>query len=82
MWGERFQPWEELRVATIAKSLEWKLAAIHADPANCPEFILADAKDADMAFGVGSPGRSPERPDGPGAFRTLAEYREIGRAHV
>jgi len=69
-------------VATIQKSLEWKLAAIHADPANCPEFLLADAKDADMAFGVGAPGRSPERPDGPGAFRTLAEYRELIRQIV
>lgn len=69
-------------MATIEKSLERKLAAIHADPANCPEFILADAKDADMAFGVGAPGRSPERPDGPGAFRTLAEYRELIRQIV
>ena len=80
--GRGLSPGEELRVATIAKSLEWKLAAIHADPANCPEFILADAKDADMAFGVGAPGRSPERPDGPGAFRTLAEYRELIRQIV
>ena len=41
------------------KSLDRKLAAIHADP-NCREFILADAKDADMAFGIGAPGQSPE----------------------
>ena len=26
----------------------------------CREFILADAKDADMAFGIGAPGQSPE----------------------
>src|SRR6202034_1707655 len=35
----------------MEKSLDRKLAAIHADP-NCREFILADAKDADMAFGI------------------------------
>ncbi|MGE5194020.1 MAG: hypothetical protein ACM3U2_16110 [Deltaproteobacteria bacterium] len=58
------------------KSLDQKLAAIHADPAGCREFILADAKDADMAFGVGAPGLSPERHDGEQRFRTLEEYRE------
>jgi len=58
------------------KSLDRKLAAIHADPAGCREFLLADAKDADMAFGVGAPGLSPERHDGERRFRTLEEYRE------
>src|SRR5260370_22458671 len=58
------------------KSLDRKLAAIHADPSGCREFILADAKDADMAFGVGAPGLSPERHDGERRFRTLEEYRE------
>lgn len=58
------------------KSLDRKLAAIHADPAGCRDFILADAKDADMAFGVGAPGLSPERYDQELRFRTLAEYRE------
>jgi hypothetical protein len=37
------------------KSLEVKLAAIKADPSQ-RVFILADAKDADMAFGVRAPG--------------------------
>ncbi|HEY2252194.1 MAG TPA: hypothetical protein VGH74_14070, partial [Planctomycetaceae bacterium] len=60
----------------MQKSLDIKLAAIHADPAGCREFILADAKDADMAFGVGSPGLSPERHDGELRFRTLGEYRD------
>ncbi|MSR58848.1 MAG: hypothetical protein EXS05_14550 [Planctomycetaceae bacterium] len=58
------------------KSLDRKLAAIHADPSGCREFILADAKDADMAFGIGSPGQSPERHDGELRFRTLPEYRD------
>ena len=60
----------------MQKSLDRKLAAIHADPHGCREFILADAKDADMAFGVGAPGRSPEMHAGEVRFRTLAEYRE------
>jgi hypothetical protein len=66
----------------MQKSLDRKLAAIHADPSGCKEFILADAKDADMAFGIGSPGRSPERHDGEVRFRTLDEYREQMRSIV
>lgn len=58
------------------KSLDRKLAAIHADPHGCREFIIADAKDADMAFGIGAPGLSPERHDGELRFKTLAEFRE------
>lgn len=58
------------------KTLDQKLARIHADPSGCKDFILADAKDADMAFGMGAPGRSPESHSGEGRFRTLAEYRE------
>lgn len=64
------------------KSLDRKLAAIHADPSGCREFIIADAKDADMAFGIGAPGKSPERHDGELRFKTLAEYREQIRAVV
>jgi hypothetical protein len=60
----------------VEKSLDRKLTAIHADPHGCREFILADAKDADMAFGLGAPGLSPERHDGELRYRTLAEYRE------
>jgi hypothetical protein len=58
------------------KSLDRKLAEIHADPSGSKAFILADAKDADMAFGIGAPGRSLERHDGEVRFKTLAEYRE------
>lgn len=60
----------------MQKSLDRKLAAIHADPSGCRDFIIADAKDADMAFGIGAPGKSPERHEGEVRFRTLAEYRE------
>jgi hypothetical protein len=58
------------------KSLDQKLAAIHADPHGAKDFILADAKDADMGFGIGAPGRSPENHSGEVRLRTLAEYRE------
>ena len=58
------------------KSLDQKLAAIHADPHGAKDFILADAKDADMAFGIGAPGKSPESHAGEVRLRTLAEYRE------
>ncbi len=57
------------------KSLETKLAAIRKDP-GCREFIIADAKDADMALGIGAPGQSPEMHSGELRFRTLEEYRE------
>jgi len=63
-------------VSDMEKSLDRKLAAIHANPSGATDFILADAKDADMAFGVGAPGLSPERHDGERRYKTLAEYRE------
>jgi hypothetical protein len=59
----------------MEKSLNRKLAAIHAD-ASCREFIIADAKDADMALGLGAPGQSPEMHPGEVRFKTLEEYRE------
>src|SRR5258706_109245 len=40
----------------MIRSLDQKLAAIQAAPQTTREFILADAKDADMAFGVRAPG--------------------------
>ena len=64
------------------KSLDRKLAAIHADPHGSREFILADAKDADMAFGIGAPGQSPEAHAGEARFKTLQEYRDQIRAIV
>jgi hypothetical protein len=56
------------------KHLDRKLARILADPA-CGDFILADAKDADMAFGVAAPGVAPGGVPGQGPFRALHEYR-------
>jgi hypothetical protein len=40
------------------KSLDAKLTNLHADPGRAEDFILADAKDADMAFGQWSRGGS------------------------
>lgn len=57
------------------KSLDRKLAAIRAN-SDSLEFILADAKDADMALGLGAPGLSPEAHAGELRFKTLEEYRE------
>jgi hypothetical protein len=59
------------------KSLDMKLARIHADPHGCKDFILADAKDADMALSIGAPGRSPEAHSGEVRYRSLAEFRDI-----
>jgi hypothetical protein len=43
----------------MQKSLDTKLTRIAADP-SCGDFILADAKDADMAFGISAFGRVAE----------------------
>src|SRR5690349_5470612 len=59
------------------KSLDRKLRRLHADPLGCKDFILADAKDADMALAIGAPGRSPEAHSGELRYRTLQEFRDI-----
>jgi hypothetical protein len=61
----------------VPKTLDQKLARIHADPHGAKDFILADAKDADMALAIGAPGRSPEAHSPAVRYRTLAEYRDI-----
>ncbi|MBL4701555.1 MAG: hypothetical protein JKX85_09890 [Phycisphaeraceae bacterium] len=63
------------------KSLDTKLQNILSNP-SCGDFILADAKDADMAFGLAAPGQSPEMHAHEGQFRTLTEYRQIIRENV
>jgi len=65
----------------MQKSLDVKIARILADSA-CRDFILADAKDADMAFGLAAPGKSPEHHAHEGRFRTLDEYRQLIREVV
>jgi DhnA family fructose-bisphosphate aldolase class Ia len=61
----------------MQKSLDQKLARVHADPRGAKDFILADAKDADMALSIGAPGRSPESHGGEVKYRSLQEFRDI-----
>jgi len=63
------------------KTLDSKIANILRDP-SCNDFILADAKDADMAGGLAAPGKSPEHHAHEGRFRTLQQYRELIRQNV
>ncbi len=60
------------------KTLDARLAAIHADPTGAPDFILADAKDADMAFGLAATGIDPAT----GRPRSLADFRDQMREVV
>lgn len=65
----------------MQKSLDRKLARLREDPSR-PDFILADAKDADMAYGLAAPGKSPEYHGHEARFRSLAEYRQFMREIV
>jgi hypothetical protein len=70
----------------MRKSLDAKLARIAADP-SASDFILADAKDADMAYGIAAPGHLSEclreadasrGKTGPQAtrYRSIQQYRD------
>jgi hypothetical protein len=56
----------------MTKTLDQKIANIQSNPSGAKDFILADAKDADMAGGMASPGKNP----GSDRLRSLAEYRQ------
>jgi len=63
----------------MTKSLDEKIARIRANP-SANDFILADAKDADMAFGITATGPVREGEaasycESVGSFRTLESYR-------
>src|SRR5437660_3030153 len=58
----------------MQKTLDIKLANIRAN--RSADFILADAKDADMAAGLAATGKDPIT----GKPRSLAEYRDQMRA--
>ena len=62
----------------MKKSLDEKLARIAADP-SCNDFIIADAKDPDLAFGLRGPGPSGDsnRP-----HRSLGKFRDVVREIV
>jgi len=61
----------------MEKSFDKKLQRILAD-SSCKDFILADAKDGDMGFGICAPGRNRDGENGH-AFRSLDEYRQFMR---
>jgi hypothetical protein len=63
------------------KTLDAKLARILADP-GCRDFILADAKDADMAFGLAAAGVRPGGDLARGPYRSIDDYRDQIRVLV
>lgn len=77
---ESTPPTEPADVAPIAptRRLDRKLATIAAGHSTPADFILADAKDADMGFGLAAPGPVPGTPPAdrarPGHFRTREAY--------
>jgi len=58
----------------MQKSLDEKLARIVANP-SCNDFILADAKDADMAFGISAPGIKDKNAPEHQRYRTIEQFR-------
>jgi hypothetical protein len=67
------------------RRLDRKLASIAAGAYTPDDFVLADAKDADMGFGLTAPGPidgGSERPLGPGRYRTRQTYIEAMGALV
>jgi hypothetical protein len=61
----------------MTKSLDTKIADILANPSGSKAFIIADAKDADMAFGVAAPGhrRAAKTNDYESDWKTLEDFR-------
>ena len=61
----------------MKKSLDVKVEDILANPSKSKAFIIADAKDADMGFGIRAPGPrvSSERKEPESAWKSLEDYR-------
>jgi hypothetical protein len=69
------------------KRLDKKLANILAGSASAEDFIIADAKDADMAFGLTAPGPNGRAShhgynESEGCWKTLDDYRKQIRAVI
>jgi hypothetical protein len=69
------------------KSLDAKIADIRGNPSGSKAFIIGDAKDADMAFGITAPGqRRPLNPErvlkSEIQWKTLEDYRDQIRGVV
>ena len=63
------------------RRLDRKLGAITAGRYTPGDFVIADAKDADMAFGLTSAGPTgPARTAGSGRYRTRGEFLDDMRA--
>lgn len=62
----------------MTKTLDEKLKRIAADP-SVPDFILADAKDGDMGFGICAPGVNSGDDADRFPFKSLEQYRESMR---
>ena len=62
----------------MQKTLDQKIARIRANPSGSTDFILADAKDADMAAGMATAGKDPAT----GRLKSLSEYRDQMREIV
>jgi hypothetical protein len=60
------------------RTLDQKIANIRANPSGAKDFILADAKDADMASGLAATGSNPVT----GKRRSLQDYRDQMREIV
>ena len=61
----------------MIKSLDTKVADILANPSGSKAFIIADAKDADMAFGIAAPGprRGARASEYDTDWKTLEDFR-------
>jgi len=70
-------------VSSPDRRLDRKLRSIAAGRYTPDDFVIADAKDADMAFGVAAPGPvlagTPVGSVGPGVYRTRAAYLDAMR---
>ncbi len=61
----------------MSRRMDQKLTRIKAGTYTPRDFIIADAKDGDMAFGVATPGKAAD-----GRFKPLKAYRDDMRAVV
>ena len=64
------------------RRLDRKLSSIAAGRYTPDDFVIADAKDADMAFGLTSAGLVTGAAAGPGRYRTRSDYLAAMRALV
>jgi DhnA family fructose-bisphosphate aldolase class Ia len=72
-------------VINTTRRLDRKLSTILAGRYSPDDFVIADAKDADMAFGVTAPGPLPGAPAGtagPGRYRTRGGYLDAMRSVI